>query len=561
MAVGAGVIAFSAGSGPHTVLDLQPFRDVRSVALRMPSGRELTATLINLNPTIGAWYVLKLPPGNGGAERAYHLENPRPGVRSLRFDARYTAGIVILEGSTRHECDLFTGTPSPLERAAASGAVYHPLCDGRIYLRNHAAGRHTRLESAADLVRERVWAGESLLGLGHRMMGDRNLETGTVGSAGRKERPLQTGPMAALLDPGASQHTIASDNLGINLAGGEKALAPGRWYAVSGLAGVFVSILQPGMVAAGIRQGGEKSVSALDAVESTALCYLVAFDLDQFAVGYAGGTEHPSVGWSAHMSASMRDDTLPGPDGIGTIAPLVPTGLVNPDEAPLTVATFTGGFKRDHGAFLYGELATRNRGTHYGFIENGVVLSTLQPALATLLVTADGRVEMKTWDDSDNARLRLIRHARQNGVPIVESDRNARTTVPGRLVNQWGAGNWSGSQAMKLRTIRAAAALQSTDREQYLVYAVFSAATPSAMARVFQAYQCRYAMLLDMNALEHTYMALLKRDGTALRVEYLLKGMSVVDKTSGGSVVPRFVAAPDNRDFFYVMRRARAGPP
>ena len=75
------------------------------------------------------------------------------------------------------------------------------------------------------------------------------------------------------------------------------------------------------------------------------------------------------------------------------------------------------------------------------------------------------------------------------------------------------------------------------------------------MARVFQAYRCNYAMLLDMNALEHTYMALYRRSGTELTVEHLLSGMSVLDKSDAGEVIPRFLGYADNRDFFYVMRR------
>ena len=87
----------------------------------------------------------------------------------------------------------------------------------------------------------------------------------------------------------------------------------------------------------------------------------------------------------------MKDTSLPGPDGIGTIAPLVSTGLISPRDAGRTVATFTGGFKRTHGAFKWGELALKNHGSHYGFIEDGVVFSTLQPGLSTLYVLQDGR--------------------------------------------------------------------------------------------------------------------------------------------------------------------------
>jgi hypothetical protein len=81
------------------------------------------------------------------------------------------------------------------------------------------------------------------------------------------------------------------------------------------------------------------------------------------------------------------------------------------------------------------------------------------------------------------------------------------------LVSRWGEGNWSGSAGENLRTLRAGAALQEVQGKRFLVYAVFTSATPSAMARVLQAYRCSYAMLLDMNALEHTYLALYRREG------------------------------------------------
>ncbi len=108
---------------------------------------------------------------------------------------------------------------------------------------------------------------------------------------------------------------------------------------------------------------------------------------------------------------------------------------------------------------------------------------------------------------------------------------------------------------MKLRTLRAGAALQATDGRRFLIYGWFSTATPSAMARVFQAYGCRYAMQLDMNALEHTYLAVYQREGSKLLVQNLIQGMSVLDKSVRGTYVPRFLGYADDRDFFYVMKR------
>jgi hypothetical protein len=125
------------------------------------------------------------------------------------------------------------------------------------------------------------------------------------------------------------------------------------------------------------------------------------------------------------------------------------------------------------------------------------------------------------------------------------------------LVNQWGPGNWSGSEELRLRTMRAGIALQANGHKRFLIYAVFSDATPSAMARVFQAYRCRYAMHLDMNALEHSYLALYRRNGSQLLVDYLIEGMSEAEKNTSGGTVPRFLGYPDNRDFFFVTRRSQ----
>lgn len=103
--------------------------------------------------------------------------------------------------------------------------------------------------------------------------------------------------------------------------------------------------------------------------------------------------------------------------------------------------------------------------------------------------------------------------------------------------------------------MRAGAALQKVDGKCFLIYAVFTGATPSAMARVFQAYGCLYAMHLDMNALELTYLAIYKRQGSILHVQHLIQGMSQSDKSAPGQYIPRFLGFPDNRDFFTIQRK------
>jgi hypothetical protein len=285
--------------------------------------------------------------------------------------------------------------------------------------------------------------------------------------------------------------------------------------------------------------------------------YLVAFDLARFEVHYALGTTHPGVEWSSRVQSRMKDASMPGPDGIGTSEPLVRTGLINPSDAPRTVAGFIGGFKRYHGAFRDGPLALKNRGSHYGFLEDGVLFSTLQPELSTLYVLDDGRVDMKTWTAEDNTMLLpRVRSALQNGVPLVtEFDAAGRIPIPGPLVNRWGDGNWSATADSKQQTMRAAVALQESQGRRYLVYAFFWSATPSAVSRVFQAYQCRYGMPLDMNALEHTYLAVYKRQDATISVQHLIRKMADVDMTVKGKNVPRFLGYPDDRDFFYLSRK------
>jgi len=228
--------------------------------------------------------------------------------------------------------------------------------------------------------------------------------------------------------------------------------------------------------------------------------------------------------------------------------------MIPPADAPRTVATFIGGFKRVHGAFRYGVLAGRNHGSHYGFIEDGVIFSKLQPGLATVIVTADGSVDMRTWSQADDAGLAHIRYARQNGVPLIEYDARRGVGVPGALVSLWGPGNWSGSADEVLRTLRAGLCLQEAASRRFIIYGYFSSATPSAMARVFQAYGCRYAMLLDINALEHTYLAVYGHRGGQVLVEHLVEGMKELDRGVGGRLAPRFLGFPDDRDFFYLTQ-------
>jgi hypothetical protein len=547
---------------PKTVIELQQFRITDSINIRKSSGQEGAATLINLNPSINTWFLLFLQWKDNVSPEAYHLENPLPRIQRLFLDPEYTEGIVVISGSELSRCALWSKPgDSELSKAAASGKTYVPLCGERVFLRNRSQGHKTKMEMATDLLRKHVWQGEKITTLVRQTFyQDAYLNTSELAkaknsSAGARPRPPGA-PVRPLIDLHYSDHFLVPQELGIELEceTGEKILI-GRWYRATELPGLFVSVMQPNLVAEQVIQDQGRQINSLDEIESKALVYMIAFDLDLFDLGFEMGTEHPRVGWSARVPEQSRDKSLPGPDGIDTMEPLVMTGLLNPSKQDRVAATFIGGFKRYHGAFRWSDLAFRNHGSHYGFIEHGTVLSKLQPGLSTVLVFEDGTVNLETWSEKDNDRLGIIRHARQNGVPIIEYNEENKISSVGKLVPRWGQGNWSGSVDERFRTVRAGLGLQEAEGHRFLIYGYFSSATPSAMARVFQAYKCKYAMLLDINALEHTYLAVYRHKGSEISAQHLVKGMSVLDKNKSDKTIPRFVGYADNRDFFYLLKK------
>ena len=62
-------------------------------------------------------------------------------------------------------------------------------------------------------------------------------------------------------------------------------------------------------------------------------------------------------------------------------------------------------------------------------------------------------------------------------------------------------------------------------------------------------------MHLDMNALDHTYLAVYRLREGDFRVEHLIQGMDVLDRTANNQLLPRFLGYADNRDFFYLLWR------
>jgi hypothetical protein len=551
--------------GLRSIIDLQVQRSSQSVWFRPAAGEPLKLELINLNPQVNAWFLLNVSGGKARPASFYHLENTDPAHQGLSLDPTQPGRLLIgplggpaldARAATR-SCQLWPG--DALQAARLAKLVYAPLCEGRLLLRNPVRGRRSALEAGSEFLRDHVWGGEQIVGFVKReFYQDVFAERAEPASQAQTSAAAATalrlaGPAGA--PPPASMSAafsktpplLAASGLGLSL-GSRGLLQAGHWYAPVGSAGVFVSLAYPALLLP------PKPALSLDAIEAEATSYLVAFDLADMALGFALGTEHPRLNWSARASSEQVASRPGGPDGIADAQPLVRTGMLGPQLQGLVIASFTGGFKREHGAFRHGALAQVNRASHYGFIEQGVVFSSLVPGLATLYVLSDGTLGMKTWQLADAAALLPhIRHARQNGVALLEPGK-AGVQV-GALVGRWGAGNWSGSASEKQRTLRAGACLLETGGRRFLVYGYFSTATPAAMAHVFNAYGCQYAMHLDMNALEHTYLALYPRHGEHIVVEHLVQGMRVLDRAQGELLLPRFIGLADDRDFFYLLRR------
>lgn len=523
---------------PGSIFALQPFRN----------GQTLTAedgtayTLTSLNPHVNSWYVLEVTP-EGGRSRFVHFEN----ADRLTWDISLVdegGPALLIEG----EGDSFACAPwedGELEEAQQSSLPYAPVCDWSLFVRNPVTGNRTTREAVAEFLRDNVIFGESIVNL---IKGAFFEDAFMVSSEGEEELEEIDGVELlgnALLGNAPNMRPY----MGFELAGTDAgAMTAGAWYEVAESPGIYASVMQPGMIASEVFQ--TPGANRLDGVESRADVYLVAFDMARFDIGYELGTTHPGLEWSSRPS--NRHGQGRGPDGFNTADPLVRTGMLNPAFVDRVAATFTGGFKRDHGAWRFGDYSTFNYGHHYGFMQNGVLLSRLWPNLATMYLTQDGDVGMRTWAEEDEALMPDLLFARQNGVAIIEDG------VPGSRVTSWGGGNWSGDANAILRTLRGGACVRTVEGRQFLIYAYFSTATPSGMARTFQAYQCAYAMLLDMNSQEHTYMALYVHDEDGeedMDVQHLVSGMAEVDPRGSNGPLPRFISAPDNRDFFYLLRR------
>lgn len=515
------------------------------------------ATLLNLNTHTNLWYLLRLVDAKG-KESIFNLQPMRDGLR-LGLDEKSPALLVSENGQLAHKCDIDQEITQAYAKRKQKRLAYFPICKELLYITVKQNGEQTTVERGAEMLR--LFAGDygdSIVnGVKESLFKDKYLEET---QASDLETPDAKTPDIFAVEPGkppraqvGSQYkntALPVGKLGLRLKNQESRLLAGEWYPIASEPGFFASLMEPGMVDGDILKGFKDRVNPLDGTENTALVFLMAFDLDKYSLGWGHGTDHPNVGWS-ERAVMIQQDNPYGPDGFKGITPLIPLGHVPPPAWSKLVGTFSAGFQLRHSAFKTGELGKTHKAHHYGFMEKGVLMASPSPDLVTMVSYEDGRIDLKTWKDQDNESLSQIKEFRQNGLPIIERDAKGKG-IPGAMVKFWGPGNWSGSADKVLRTPRGASCLIENGDKRYWVYAYFSAATPSGMARTFQAYGCKAAIQLDMNSPGQAYASLSRPLGDGkFQTEHLMTDMFSGD-TQG---TPRYVIKPDYKDFFYIVRK------
>ena len=510
-------------SGPANLLALQG-GSARTTATTADGA---SVELINLNPSIGRWLLLGLP-GSDGSPRWVHLDLGQEGGSHASMGP---------DGNLRVEPRSGKPVSCPLDSPAARGAYtkkygepFTSVCSGAIFVRSTPArGYKSSMESVTDWLREQGPMGETLITWRKDLFPHHGDEAQPV--EGPATATLIDGPASAVAVAG-SPSTLSTANLGLKTA--SRSIAPGSWLPVLGAPGVWTSIGAPAF-APSLSPGAKAT---------TSLAYFMAIEANTIDPRYSVGVDHPSLGWSTRAQGPHDG---PGPDGFGAISPLERVGMVPPWAMTQLVAVITGGFKREHYAFKGGSLSVKNHGSHYGFAEAGVVLSRLNPGLATFFQRVGEAPQIKTWSAEDEARgPNKLLFARQNGLVLIENGK------PGANLAIDFVGNWSGNQEGNPNTMRSALCIATHGSKKYMIYGVFSNAVPQDMVQLLTAYNCKDAMQLDMNAPALSYGAVVAKDDKgALRYMPLIGSMD--DKNFGGT--GRFTNTPDTRDFIYFVRR------
>lgn len=493
--------------------------------------KQQVISLTSLNKYINKWFVLTI---NGKKNLDLHIQNRFPktpltltqtGISFFTEDKEYRP----------YHCNLWDKRSlAKLERQVKNFAeTYLPICEGRLYVRMQRPA-NTQLsftESATKLLRK-TEIGESFINTFKPYIVSMMSESPSEGENIQDVRASkESDQVDAPKKPRMKQkNDMRFDNehfVGIELEPAQKYLEYGRWYETRMHAGIFVSIFKPALIHPEVIRMDRHKANPISADEKKMRVYMTAYDLDMYAPEYTIGTEEPKI------SNPMLKDKL------------VPIGSIPPYDLSQSVGVFIGGFKTKHSKINHGPY----KGKTYGFIEKGVELAKMSSGLATAYLKHDGSFHIEKWPESKDVQSNLSKElvaARQNGVMLIDNYRI------GRFVNNWGHGNWSGSAERSLKTMRSGICIQEKGEKRFLLFMAFTAATPSTMAQTMQAFSCKTAMHLDMNAYMYMHNAIYTYEPQkGYEVQYLNQHMKY-PKTIKRH---RYIMDNNRRDFFYLKRR------
>ena len=548
--------------------------------------------LINLNPAVGVWYILIR--NNLGLKQYAHLQ--AIGGNKVKLSLKGET-LIVEAASNRSVCSM-AGDSNALFKNAA--IPWTSTCSPDLVVRHKIVGFQTNKESITHRLSNSRMAMKFMQWLNSYLFVRSDLEplqlmsekdsadafvkqSGkpmvTVGDAvvnpGNAKQPLtatngnslgETSPKTPELQPQLQklvpqQLDLALAKLGLPLRQNDKAKL-GGWHEIQGV---------PHSFATAIFAGAIKTKIKYPSTETRNMVYMMAYDLAYHRVEFFSGTDRPELGWSgwnqppekmsANMSAKMpatgnnskNEPNKSGADGFNSAKPLKRNGIIPFWQATQLSGVFAGGMDGNQ-SLMKNQMAASDdpyaakrflgQKLQPGFVENGVSFSHLEPGFATFYSLIDGTLGMKIWTKEDQTSLaNTLIFARQNNGMIVDQGAIARTVSEKYP-------NWNGNGLYPQPILRATVCLAEYQGRNYLIYSLFTRATPVTMAMVLLAYGCQSAMQLDIGDYNETYGAAVQ-----FNRENGFTAMPLNSHNKKAAKNLRFISQPDRHDFFAIFQR------
>lgn len=365
-----------------------PKNFTKSNNIKMLAATNQQVRLTNINPAINKWFLLQ---SEADPLRTFHIEN----VHYFHQVSLMDSGLSIQTDTHIIECTLWNNSDFDLfiEDFSTIENPFFPLCNGLLYLRLRRKS-NTQLsltELTTDFLRSKQM-GEGIINYFKPLLVKWSAENANLikpQSASSTAIKYQSAQQIMPKTANTSDYQTISHNLGFSTIKDKRAIQLGDWYDVTMHKDIYTSVHTPGLADKDYDQS--HNLPPISLAESDKLIYLTAFDLAKYTVRYIMGTQHPGL---ISQAGDKNKAILPN---------IVPIGSIPPYDLEKAVSVFTGGFKHRHSKFKYGP----HRGKQFGYIENGVIITPLQPGLATIYATVKGDIDIQAWPQEKTASLNL----------------------------------------------------------------------------------------------------------------------------------------------------------